>query len=394
MLKRKCQKLMELEGSFYRDTWAEIDLDAIFYNVAEMKKRLKSNRKLIAVVKANGYGHGALQVAKTALEAGAEYLAVAFLDEAIQLRKKGVNVPILVLGAVRYADLKIAAAYKITVTMFDLEWLKKAVVFLNGEYSLKVHIKLDTGMGRIGLREKEELIEVENILSENPNIVVEGIFTHFATADELNSTYMEKQLHRFRELLSCLSEKPAIIHCSNSASSMLYPDLQYNAIRMGISMYGLTPSLEIEPSLPFPLKEAFSLHTRIIQVKRLQKGEKVSYGATYEAMGNEWIGTLPIGYADGWLRKLSGQEVLVNGERAPIIGRVCMDQCMIKLPSYVKPGAKVTLIGKQNAGAISVNEIAAKLETINYEVTCAISHRVPRLYKRAGEYAELVNPLV
>ncbi|PKG23687.1 alanine racemase [Niallia nealsonii] len=385
---------MELEGTFFRDTWAEIDLDAIFYNVAEMKKRLEAESKLFAVVKANGYGHGAFQMAQTALEAGADYLAVAFLDEAIQLRQKGIDAPILVLGAVRFTDLKMAVKHNITVTMFDLDWLKKTASFLNGEHAIKVHIKLDTGMGRIGLREKKELIEVENILSENQNIVVEGVFTHFATADELNTIYMEKQLHRFRELLSCFSEKPAIIHCSNSASSLLHPDLQYNAIRMGISMYGLTPSLEIEQSLPFPLKEAFSLHTRIVQVKKLKKGEKVSYGATYEAMEDEWIGTLPIGYADGWLRKLSGQEVLVNGERVPIIGRICMDQCMIKLQSYIEPGTKVTLIGEQDFGEISVNEIAAKLKTINYEVTCSISNRVPRLYRKEGNYVEVVNPLV
>ncbi|GKU84644.1 alanine racemase [Niallia sp. NCCP-28] len=385
---------MELEGAFFRDTWAEIDLDAIFYNVAEMKKRLEPKSKVFAVVKANGYGHGAFQIAQTALEAGAEYLAVAFLDEAIQLRQKGIGAPILVLGAVRFTDLEMAVKNNITVTMFDLDWLKKASSFLNGEHSLKVHVKLDTGMGRIGLREKKELIEVENILSENQNIVVEGVFTHFATADELNTIYMEKQLQRFRELLSYFSEKPAIIHCSNSASSLLHPDLQYNAIRMGISMYGLTPSQEIEQSLPFPLKESFSLHTRIVQVKKLQKGEKVSYGATYEAMEDEWIGTLPIGYADGWLRKLSGQEVLVNGERVPIIGRICMDQCMIKLQSYTEPGTKVTLIGKQDFGKISVNEIAAKLKTINYEVTCSISNRVPRLYRKEGIYVEVVNPLV
>ena len=159
-------------------------------------------------------------------------------------------------------------------------------------------------------------------------------------------------------------------------------------------MYGLTPSLEIEPDLPYLLKEAFSLRTKLVQVKKLNKGDKVSYGATYEAEEEEWIGTLPIGYADGWLRKLQGQEVLIDGRRVPIVGRICMDQCMIRLPFYIEPGTEITLIGKQKDEIISVNEIAAKLETINYEVTCMISTRVPRVYKQNGVFTETMNPLI
>lgn len=159
-------------------------------------------------------------------------------------------------------------------------------------------------------------------------------------------------------------------------------------------MYGLTPSLEIEPDLPYPLQEAFSLRTKLVQVKKLNKGDKVSYGATYEAKEEEWIGTLPIGYADGWLRKLQGQEVLVEGIRAPIVGRICMDQCMIRLPFYLEPGTEITLIGKQRDAEISVNEIAAKLETINYEITCMISTRVPRVFKQYGNVTETVNFLI
>ncbi|MGP7819081.1 alanine racemase [Niallia sp. 01092] len=378
----------------HRDTWVEVDLDCIAYNVSELKKRLNHGSKLFAVVKANGYGHGALQIARTALLSGSDYLAVAFLDEAIHLRQKGITAPILVLGAIRYKDINIAVKYDITMTMFEVEWLKKAVEILEPANTLKIHIKIDTGMGRIGLRDKEEIKEVERLITPHKNIKIEGVFTHFATADELNSTYLEQQLKRFQFMLSYFSNPPAIVHCSNSAASLLYPDMQFNAVRMGISMYGLTPSIAIEKKLPYPLKEAFSLHTRIVQVKKLQKGDKVSYGATYEAAEEEWVATLPIGYADGWLRKLSGQEVLVNGRRAPIIGRVCMDQCMIKLPFYMEPGTKVTLIGKQNIAAISVNDIAAKLQTINYEVTCTISNRVPRVYKKDGKIVDVVNPLI
>ncbi|MFT8320199.1 MAG: alanine racemase [Bacillus sp. (in: firmicutes)] len=385
---------MEINPAFYRDTWVEIDLDFIKGNIMRLKKRLRPDTRLFAVVKANAYGHGALQIAQTALLSGADYLAVAFLDEAIQLRKNGITAPILVLGAVRPIDTPIAVEYEITVTMLEADWLKKTAEVLDSNDTLKIHIKLDTGMGRIGLRKKEEIYEVECLLASHKNIKAEGIFTHFATADETDSIYVQEQLERFQKMLSCFSNKPSIVHCSNSAASLLYPEMQFNAVRMGISMYGLTPSLDIEKKLPYLLKEAFSLHTQIVQVKKLQKGDKVSYGATYEASEEEWIGTLPIGYADGWLRKLSGQEVLVNGKRVPIIGRVCMDQCMIKLPCCMEVGTKVTLIGQQGNDVISVNEIAAKLQTINYEITCSISNRVPRVYKNDGKIIDIINPLV
>ena len=386
--------ILNQEDTFYRDTWVEIDLDAIAYNVGELRKKLHPENKLIAVVKANGYGHGALQVARTALRSGANYLAVAFLDEAISLRKQGITAPILVLGASRPKDVMTAIKYKVTLTVYYKDWLEEAVQFLNKEASLTIHLKLDTGMGRIGVRNEQEIQSIEELLVKHPNIVVEGIFTHFATADEKNSSYFESQIQRFKELLSYFTKLPAIIHCSNSAASLLHPDLQYNAVRLGISMYGLTPSLEIEPDLPYPLQEAFSLRTKLVQVKKLNKGDKVSYGATYEAKEEEWIGTLPIGYADGWLRKLQGQEVLVEGIRAPIVGRICMDQCMIRLPFYLEPGTEITLIGKQRDAEISVNEIAAKLETINYEITCMISTRVPRVFKQYGNVTETVNFLI
>lgn len=393
LLKRTCEDLNQ-EDNFYRDTWVEIDLDAIAYNVGELRKKLHPENKLIAVVKANGYGHGALQVARTALRSGANYLAVAFLDEAISLRKQGITAPILVLGASRPKDVMTAIKYKVTLTVYYKDWLEEAVQFLNKDDSLTIHLKLDTGMGRIGVRNEQEIQSIEELLVKHPNIVVEGIFTHFATADEKNSSYFESQIQRFKELLSYFTKLPAIIHCSNSAASLLHPDLQYNAVRLGISMYGLTPSLEIEPDLPYPLQEAFSLRTKLVQVKKLNKGDKVSYGATYEAKEEEWIGTLPIGYADGWLRKLQGQEVLVEGIRAPIVGRICMDQCMIRLPFYLEPGTEITLIGKQRDAEISVNEIAAKLETINYEITCMISTRVPRVFKQYGNITETVNFLI
>lgn len=195
-------------------------------------------------------------------------------------------------------------------------------------------------------------------------------------------------------MLSVLNKRPKYIHSSNSAAAIRFPKAYFNAVRIGIAMYGLTPSREMEEEIPFPLNEAFSLQTKLVNVKKLKKGDKVSYGATYECRQDEWIGTLPIGYADGWIRKLQGQEVLVEGERVPIVGRICMDQCMIRLPHDMPVGTKVTLIGRQGNEFISINEIAAKLDTINYEVPCIITSRVPRLYKQGGNIIDIKNYLL
>ncbi|MDE5055685.1 alanine racemase [Niallia taxi] len=382
-----------LENEYFRDTWAEINLDDIEENVKNMRSRMAEASKLFAVVKANGYGHGAVEVARTALLAGADYLAVAFLDEALALRNAGIDAPILVLGASRPADILVAAKQDIILTVFDVEWLTRATERLQGN-KIKIHVKIDSGMGRLGIRKEQEVKEIEEFLMCHQEFILEGIYTHFATADEKNSSYLNEQAKKFADILASFKAKPPIIHCSNSAAGMLYPELAFNGVRLGISMYGLTPSMEIKEMLPFSLKEAFSLHTKIVQVKKLHKGDKVSYGATYEAKEDEWIATLPIGYADGWLRKLQGQEVLVNGVRVPIVGRVCMDQCMIRLPHEIAVGTKVTLIGTQQEQCISVNEIAKKLDTINYEVTCTIANRVPRIYLKDGAVDRIVNNLL
>ncbi len=381
------------QDSFYRDTWAEIDLDRLTDNINGLKQRLQKQVEIIAVVKANAYGHGDIQVANAALKAGASYLAVAFLDEALTLRDHGITAPILVLGASRPTDVNIASERQITLTAFQLEWLEEAKKHLSENQTLKLHVKLDSGMGRIGIRERTELQELENHIIEDNRFILEGVFTHFATADEIDTAYFFQQYERFQEMISWFSYQPKYIHTSNSAASLRFNDACFNAVRMGIVMYGMTPSLEMEPELPFPLKEVLSLHSRLVHVKEIHRGEKVSYGATYEACADEWIGTIPIGYADGWIRKLQGQEVLINGLRAPIVGRICMDQCMIKLPYKMPVGTQVTLIGEQSGEKISVNEIAKRSETINYEVTCIISVRVPRIYKQQGKIISVVNKL-
>ncbi|OLN21822.1 alanine racemase [Domibacillus antri] len=377
---------------YYRDTWAEVDLDAIKWNVRQTIACLDASMTLFAAVKANAYGHGDVQVANAALEAGAEGLAVAFLDEALSLRKAGITAPILVLGASRPENAGIAAEHNISLTVHDNEWLKH--VQIERDQTLRIHIKCDTGMGRLGVKTAAELQSVIDELNGSPSYLFEGVFTHFATADEIDTSYFEQQLSAFQLLVSSMSEKPPYIHCANSAASLRFQGGGFNTVRLGISMYGLTPSPEIQSILPFELKPSFSLRTKLVHVKRMNEGDKVSYGAAYRASEGEWIGTLPIGYADGWIRKLTGQEVLIDGKRVPIVGRICMDQCMIRLPYEYSVGTEVTLIGSQEGQVITMDEIAAKLETINYEIPCLITARVPRIYKEEGQVVHISNPLL
>ncbi|WP_339148613.1 MULTISPECIES: alanine racemase [unclassified Sutcliffiella] len=384
-------------SSFHRDTWVEVDLDCIYENVKAIQEHVTKDVTVIAVVKANAYGHGDAQIAKVALEAGAKYLAVSFLDEAMSLRKQGITAPILVLGASRVSDLPLAAKEKITLTVFQKEWVEEAISAYKNTVleTVNLHLKLDTGMGRIGARTKEEVTQIMDLIEKEPNLQIEGVYTHFATADELHSNYVEQQFGRFEALLGDIKEKYTIpmIHCGNSATTLRFPERIFNAVRVGIAIYGLTPSPEMEPTLPFQLKEAFSLLTKLVHVKKLSIGESVSYGATYTTKEEEWIGTVPVGYADGWIRKLQGMNVLVDGKFAPIIGRICMDQFMIKLPHELPLGTTVTLIGKQGDKRISSNDVAAKLETINYEVPCMISYRVPRMFWRNNNIMEVRNYL-
>lgn len=385
-----------MEQAFYRDTWAEIDLDAIFYNVQSMKQHVGSHVEVIAVVKANAYGHGDIQVAKTALEAGATRLAVAFLDEALALRKKGISldVPILVLGATNPQYAPLAASQNIALTVFRADWFEQAIVYAPYEQPLNVHMKLDTGMGRLGAKTKEEVQQMIHAIEQHPSFILEGVYTHFATADEQNIDYFSFQYDTFLHMLEWLSIKPPLIHCANSAAGLRYPDRIFNAVRFGISMYGLAPSQEMKSLLPYPLKEAFSLHSRLTHVKKVKGGEKISYGATYGAETDEWIGTVPIGYADGWLRRMQHFSVLVDGKRAPIVGRVCMDQMMIRLPYELPVGTKVTLIGEQQGDRISVDDVAAHVNTINYEIPCTISYRVPRIFLKNKSIIEVRNAVL
>lgn len=371
-----------MEQTFYRQTWAEIDLTAIKHNIQQIKKKLPFRSKIMAVVKANGYGHGLIEIAQIAITSGANYLAVALLEEALAIREAGITAPLLVLSWVSPKYASIAAENNITLTIFQKEWLKEARQ-KTLKNPLKVHMKWDTGMGRIGIRHEKELKEILYVLNNYSNIYLTGVYTHFSTADESDLAYFYKQKLRFNHFLKLFNqiwEKPVTIHIGNSAAAIRFPNEMYDCIRFGIAMYGLYPSEVVKNEERIQLKRAFSLHSRLIHVKKIQKGESVSYGTEYQAKENEWIGTIPIGYGDGWSRKLQGASVLINGKRHPIVGRICMDQTMVLLDKEYELGSKVTLIGTQEDEVIEVDDVADHIGSINYEIPCMLNSRIPRIY--------------
>lgn len=366
----------------YRPTKAIIDLQAIRNNVQNLRQHLQEDVQIIAVVKANAYGHGDVEVARAALQAGATILAVATPEEAVHIRTHFPETGILVLGATPISFVKYASEHNIMLTVFATQWVEQAKMVQGLTKPLLLHIKVDSGMGRIGVTNKEELLALYEAIQAAPNFVVDGIFTHFATADEEQTQYFEHQVAVFKELLNTLPNKPRLVHAANTATALIKDtSLQFDAVRYGISLYGLAPSGYVANILPFQIEQAFSLETEIVHVKQLKAGQSVGYGATFTATEDCYIGTLPIGYADGMIRKLGGQTVLVNGERCPIVGRICMDQCMILLPRAYNVGELVTLLGAQRNDFISIDEWATKCDTINYEVPCIVTSRVPRVYK-------------
>lgn len=365
----------------YRPTKALIQLNAIQENLKNLKRYLPDQTGVIAVVKADGYGHGEVEVAQAAIEAGVMMVAVATPDEAIRLRDGGILSPILVMGPSPVEFAEKAVELDIRVTVSDAKWLQAAVYgSTRFERPLNIHVKIDSGMGRIGLRDECALKEIIEVVNESSSILVEGVFTHFACADEENAEPTMEQFQKFMTLVAAFPEKPPIVHASNSAATLLYPEYALDAVRFGISLYGIAPSSFVESKLPFRLHRALTLETELAYVKYLEKGNRISYGGTYETTEGEWIGTIPIGYADGLKRGLRGQEVLIAGERMPIVGTICMDQCMVKLPRELPIGEKVTLIGVQGEEEITMEEWALRLGTIPYEIAVTISKRVPRIY--------------
>jgi alanine racemase len=385
--------------TYYRPTWAEISLDAIAHNINAFRKRLPASMKLMAVVKANAYGHGAVEIAEEAVRQGADYLAVAFLDEAMELRHAGITAPILVMGYTPPEALLEAARHQITVTIYTDEVLS-SLETMSASFSrpLKVHIKLDTGMGRIGIYDESEAIAFIEKAVAIPNVQVEGLFTHFAKADEKDKSYTQMQHGRMAKIVDQLEAKGITFswnHAGNSAAAIDCPETSFHMVRIGISLYGMYPSDEVDRSL-VDLKPVMSLKTRVVMVKDLPPGSGISYGTIYETKQHETIATLPIGYADGYTRLLSQKaEALVHGFKVPIVGRICMDQCMLNVTGIpnVRIGDEVVLFGQQGEQVIPVDDLAALLGTINYEMTCKISCRVPRVYLRDGAVVKATNRL-
>lgn len=363
---------------YYRDTWAEIDLDAITHNVKQIKD-LHPTKEIFAVVKANGYGHGDAEVSKVAIEAGVSCLAVSGLDEALRLRNSGIEVPILVLGMTRLKDVPLAAENNISLTAHDEMWIEH-LVSLPLTTPIKVHLKIDSGMHRLGLMTEEQVQKNFNMLKTAPMVEVEGVFTHMATADS-DKEYLGHQIETFKRLIANLDLSGVkYVHLENTAT-LLQKEFDFDhGIRLGLGLYGINPDKEFIP-IEFELKPALKLLSNLVQVKKIKKGDKVGYGATYEAQEDEWIGVVPIGYADGWTRSHQGRHVIVNGYECEIIGRVCMDQMMIRLPKQFPMGTEVTLIGD----GMPVERVAKEVGTISYEILCLISDRVPRVYKQGGK---------
>ena len=351
---------------YYRDTWAEIDLDAITHNVKQIKD-LHPTKEIFAVVKANGYGHGDAEVSKVAIEAGVSCLAVSGLDEALRLRQSGIEVPILVLGMTRLKDVALAAENNISLTAHDEVWINH-LVSLPLEKKIKVHLKIDSGMHRLGLMTEEQVQKNFNMLKTAPMVEVEGVFTHMATADS-DKEYLGHQIETFKRLIANLDLSDVkYVHLENTAT-LLQKEFDFDhGIRLGLGLYGINPDKEFIP-IEFELKPALKLLSNLVQVKKIKKGDKVGYGATYEAQEDEWIGVVPIGYADGWTRSHQGRHVIVNGYECEIIGRVCMDQMMIRLPKQFPMGTEVTLIGD----GMPVERVAKEVGTISYEILCLIS---------------------
>ena len=371
-------------------TWVEINLDALECNFDAVREELPENMKILAVVKANAYGHGAIGVAKF-LEDKADYLAVAATDEALELRKNGVNCPILILGHIPYGDYDNIVKFNITPTISDFyeaELLSKAAV--KAGVTAPLHIAVDTGMNRIGFPLNSESVKDIKAINSLPNVEIEGIFSHFAAADMADKAYTRKQVEKFDGFVKSLSEigvDAPIKHLYNSAA---IADLEkkYDMVRQGIILYGLRPSDEVEFNNIKVPQPVMSMKTRVVQVKTLPAGECISYGCTFTTEKETKVATLCAGYADGVTRVLSNNgEVLIRGKRAKIIGRVCMDQFMVDVTDIpdVEAGDTATIFGTDGEETISVDEIAKKANTINYEIICNINSRVTRVYMKNGK---------
>lgn len=376
-------------------TWAEVDLDAIEYNFIAARNHLPREMKLLVTVKANAYGHGAVTVAKL-LEKQVDYFALAAMDEAVQLRQAGITTPLLVLGPVLPADYSRAAKHDVTLTVSSLAEAEaiSACAEAQGK-KITVHFALDTGMSRIGFACTEKAAKEIAEAAKLPGIIPEGIFSHFALADSKDKSYVNLQTENFRRMVAAVGIKFPICHLYNSAAiTELEPE--FDMAREGIILYGLLPSNEVDLSRIGGVKPAMALRSHVSYVKTLPAGTPISYGCTYVTEKNSVIATVMAGYADGVPRLLSNcGQVIIRGVKAPIVGRVCMDQFMVDVSHIpgVCAGDTVTIFGTDGEVTITADEVAEKARTIGYELVCGIAPRVPRVYLKNGEPHSIVRAL-
>ena len=377
-------------------TWAEINLDNIEFNLNNIKKLLNEDTKVCTVLKANAYGHGSVEIAKFLENKKVDYFAVARLEEAIELRQNNIKIPILCLGFVPEESLEFAIENNITLTIYSLEMAEKLnAICERRKTKACIHIKIDTGMSRIGFEVNQQSIEQIVKISNLSNLYIEGIYTHFAKADEIDKEFTNEQVEKFKYIVEGIEEKGINIpikHVSNSAAIMDIPNLNFNMVRCGIVLYGYYPSDEVIKNR-LNLKPAMTLKTRISHIKELEQNTGVSYGLTYRTSNKERIATIPIGYADGFTRMQKNPKVSIKGEIFDIVGRICMDQCMVKIDKDIdiKIGDEVIIFGDSSR---SVDNIAKDLGTINYEIICMVSRRVDRVYKEGNVILQADSYLV
>ncbi len=385
------EKLATIPSKDRRWSWLEIDLNAIRHNAQAVKKAIGAGRHLMAIVKADAYGHGAVRVAKTALNSGADYLGVATVDEGIQLREGLVNAPILMLAEPPASAIPLLLAYKIMPAVYTSEF---AISYAEAADSMGIkapfHLAVNTGMNRIGVRH-DEVVSFMNQVGFHRALDLVGTFTHFATADCPETLDFQIQAKRFIEAVDAMRDagiNPGIVHCANSAAAIRYPDVRFDMVRLGIGLYGYYPCPECFPLID--LKPAMSVHARITDTRLVPMSEGVSYGLNYRSSGSVKICTVPVGYADGLRRGLSGRmDFIVDGVRCRQVGNICMDQCMfeVDLRSYARRqridpqiGDEVIIVGEQGEAAVSIEELCELLDTIPHELCIGFSHRMPRYY--------------
>ena len=389
---------MSVSKPGYNRIYARINMDNLRFNICKMKSMLKPNMKILAVVKADAYGHGAVGVSLRIRDL-ADYYGVATIDEAVELRRAGITEPILIIGYTDSDDFGKLIEYDITQTVYDVQECEKlSRVALDANTKIKVHLKVDTGMGRIGFSADDNGVNEALKLKTMEGLEIEGIFTHYAKADEYDKAYSHSQKEKFLRFIEAMETGGvtfAIKHIDNSAGTMEMDDNEFDMVRLGIVTYGLYPSEEVDKSVD--IKPVMSLISHISHVKTVDSGTSISYGGTYVTENTRRIATVTVGYADGYPRAQSNLgRVIVRGQYAPIVGRVCMDQMMIDVTDIPEVSVKdeVILIGGTNDKYISVEEVAQYANSFNYELVCHIGRRVPHVYHEDGADTVCVNYLV